>query len=112
MIDDEAELKRARNGLSDLEGNGQKSLFTYVTQGEGLYEDGSYISHHIYPYTGGYALSLLDDVSQLVLVLRGSKYSIAESELEITYNSINASFVPVLFHGMIMGHVRGKLRSG
>lgn len=108
MIDDEKELKRAREGLSDVEGHGKKSLFTYVEKGEGFYSDGSYISHHVYPYIGGYGLSHLLVTSQLSLVLQDSPYSIGDAEMEVIYQSIKATFLPVTFHGMIMGHVRGR----
>jgi len=52
-LDDGQVLKKGISGLSAVGKNKQNSLFQYALPGhEGIYEDGSYLSHDVYPYTG------------------------------------------------------------
>ncbi len=46
-------------------------VFLYVTNGDGYYRDGSFVFHGAHPYAGGYGLTLLGDVSQIVSLLLG-----------------------------------------
>src|SRR5690606_12067097 len=54
-------IAAARDGLSNI--------FDYVTSGDGFYVDGSFIQHNNISYNGGYGLSLLEVVSQLMALL-------------------------------------------
>ncbi|KRF06632.1 hypothetical protein ASG89_19490 [Paenibacillus sp. Soil766] len=52
-----------KNGAKIIEGRDQlSSVFDYVTTGEGMYSDGSFLQHTaLIPYNGGYGISLLDN---------------------------------------------------
>lgn len=52
-LDDGKVVKEGVNGLSAIGWNKQNSLFQHAALGqEGIYEDGSYLSHDVYPYAG------------------------------------------------------------
>lgn len=107
-MQNEEELIRARSALFDLSGGGQKSVFAYVKDGEGFYEDGSYISHHIYPYAGGYGISHMLAVSQIAFVLHNSSFALSNTDLTVIFDAVETTFRPHVFRGMVMGNVRGQ----
>jgi len=106
MQDDE-KVRTGRNALFDLNGGGRKSVFGHVTSDDGFYQDGSYISHHVYPYTGGYGLTHILAISHLTSALHDTSYALTGSDLSVIYNSIRKTFTPFVFRGMMMGNVRG-----
>ncbi|KAL3428412.1 hypothetical protein PVAG01_01921 [Phlyctema vagabunda] len=108
LMQDCDEFHRGRDALFDINGGGKNSLFGLVSSGEGFYEDGSYLSHHVYPYAGGYGLTHLLAVSQLAYVLEGSASALSPAEMSVIFKSIRETFAPFVFRGMIMGNVRGR----
>lgn len=101
-------LAMARDGLSDKSGNGANSLFKYVTSGDGFYRDGSFIQHGYIPYTGSYGVVLLGNVASIFSLLKGSTWAVTDPAASLIYDSVNASFSPVVKDGLMMDTVRGR----
>ncbi|KAK6508092.1 hypothetical protein TWF506_010196 [Arthrobotrys conoides] len=108
ITNEETEVSRGRWCLSDKEYDGENSIFELVQSGEGLYEGGSYLSHEIFPYSGGYGVQHYYSLSKAVNVLSKSPYYINGTELGVTFAAINSTFSPVMWRGMMMGHIRGR----
>lgn len=102
-------IEVARSALFDANGNGTKSVLGVVTSDDGFYQDGSYISHHIYPYAGGYGLTHLLAVSHVAFVLHKTSFALSHVDLSMIYESIRKTFTPFVFRGMVMGNVRGEI---
>ncbi|KAK6511994.1 hypothetical protein TWF481_000891 [Arthrobotrys musiformis] len=108
ITNEEAEVSRGRWCLSDQEFDGENSVFQLVESGEGLYEGGSYISHEIFPYSGGYGVQHYYSLSKAVNILSKSLYQINSTELRVTFTAVNSTFCPVMWRGMMMAHIRGR----
>ncbi|KAF3942374.1 Chondroitinase-AC [Dactylella cylindrospora] len=108
LTNDEHQVARGRWGLTDRDFEGENSVFALVESGEGLYEGGSYISHEIFPYSGGYGVQHYYSLSKAVNVLCKSPYRINNTELIVTFNAVDTTFIPVMWRGMMMAHVRGR----
>jgi hyaluronate lyase len=65
-----AKITLARAALSPV--------FPYVTSGDGLYADGSFIQHTYVPYTGTYGQVLLDGFARLFVLLHGSPWAVTD----------------------------------
>lgn len=107
MLNDHEQLNSGRSALFDRAENESPTVLSLVKDDDGFYDDGSYISHHIHPYNGGYGLSHLLSVSKLAFVLHRSPMALNDLDLSVIYRSIRGSFAPFVFRGMIMGNVRG-----
>ncbi|WP_340024945.1 polysaccharide lyase 8 family protein [Paenibacillus sp. FSL K6-1096] len=97
---DGAGLSAARNALLPL--------FTYAAAGDGFYEDGSFIQHDHYAYTGGYGVSLLQDLVRLMVWLHDTPWALPASAQEMTARWIEHSFVPLMFRGVLPDMVSGR----
>lgn len=101
LVGEDAErVTRARDGLSDV--------FTYVTSGDGIYRDGSFIQHTYVPYTGSYGQVLMDGLSRLLVALAGSPWPVVDPDVQIIFDAVDRGFVPVIHDGRIMDAVRGR----
>ncbi|RJL32792.1 polysaccharide lyase 8 family protein [Bailinhaonella thermotolerans] len=105
---DAAKLALARDGLSDVRDGGRRSLFAYVTSGDGFYRDGSFLQHGSVAYTGSYGAVLLSAVAQLVGLLGGSRWRVTDPAQAVILDAVEASFAPVMRDGLVMDHVRGR----
>lgn len=81
-------------------------VFLYVTEGDGFYEDGSFIQHGNFPYTGGYGLGLMKDLAELVYLLEGSPWAVDGAKR--LYDWFFDSFVPLTYDGLMMDCVTGR----
>lgn len=108
LAGDPAALVLARDGLSDVRGNGRNSLFQYVTSGDGFYRDGSFVQHSNVAYTGTYGSVLLGGAGQLMALLAGSDWALTDPSVEVLYEAVERSFAPFLFDGLMMDAVRGR----
>ncbi|WP_055108599.1 polysaccharide lyase family 8 super-sandwich domain-containing protein [Paenibacillus ihumii] len=97
---DEAKITQARDAIG--------SVFPYVTNGDGFYEDGSFIQHNNIAYTGSYGSVLLGDISKLLTVLSGSPWPIEDPNFHHVWDWITHSFEPVIYSGHIMEMVSGR----
>ncbi|KAK6514656.1 hypothetical protein TWF281_004854 [Arthrobotrys megalospora] len=92
----------------------KNTLFGYIQpgDGEGLYKDGSLISHDVYPYAGGYGLIMLGSVARLFSLLNSPEspdaFKIRDPNTSIIYDSVERNFLPVVWQGIIFEHVRGR----
>ncbi|MFD7180167.1 polysaccharide lyase 8 family protein [Streptomyces sp. NPDC059904] len=105
---DAATVALARDGLSDVRDNGRRSLFTYVTSGDGFYEDGSFVQHDSVAYTGTYGSVLLGSAGQLIALLAGSDWALTDPKVSVLYEAVERSFSPVMFDGLMMDALRGR----
>lgn len=90
----------ARDALSDV--------FAYVTEGDGFYADGSFIQHETVPYTGSYGVALLGGIATLMAMLAGSPWPIDDPASRIVLDSVERTFRPVMYDGLMMDFVRGR----
>ncbi len=101
-------LALARDGLSDTRDGGKHSLFTYVTSGDGFYQDGSFIQHDDIAYTGTYGNVLLGGVAYLAALLAGSQWQITDVGISVVHDAVERSFAAVTVDGLMMDAVRGR----
>lgn len=97
-----------RDALSDVEGGGVNSLFSYVTSGDGFYTDGSFIQHGYLPYIGTYGNVALSGVADLFALLGGSSWDITDPNKSVILDSVQASFEPFMRNGRMSDSVRGR----
>ncbi|WP_055700729.1 polysaccharide lyase 8 family protein [Streptomyces silaceus] len=98
----------ARDGLSDVRDGGRNSLFTYVTSGDGFYEDGSFVQHGSVAYTGTYGSVLLGAAGQLIALLADSPWAVVDPRTSVLYEAVDRTFAPVVLDGLMMDAVRGR----
>ena len=89
-----------RDKLSDI--------FPYVTTSDGYYADGGYIQHGTVPYNGHYSYVLLNDLSQLSLLLNGSGWPIDDPQFSVILDSVDLTYAPFMYDGLVMDVVRGR----
>jgi hyaluronate lyase len=100
IVRDEILMAAARDGLSDI--------FIPVTSGDGFYVDGSFLQHNKVPYTGGYGLSLLRAVSNLMTLLHGSPWQVMDPNHSRVWEWIVQAYQPLIYKGAMMDMVRGR----
>ncbi len=105
-----AEAKGNLSGQNPSDFSG-KSVFDYVTSGDGFYADGSFVFHGNIAYTGQYGKTLLRDVADIVSLLKGSTWAITDPELANVYDWITKGFEPFMYNGAFMDMVRGRSAS-
>ncbi|MBT2488645.1 polysaccharide lyase 8 family protein [Streptomyces sp. ISL-96] len=98
-----AKLALARDALSPV--------FPYVTSGDGLYADGSFIQHTYVPYAGSYGAVMLGGLSMLFALLRGSAWEVTDPGRQIVLDSVEKAYAPFLFNGLAMDGVSGRAPS-
>ncbi|WP_159638400.1 polysaccharide lyase 8 family protein [Erysipelothrix anatis] len=85
-----------------------KGEFDYVTQGEGFYDDGSFIFHENKPYVGSYGIELIKAVTKILTIVSETTYDLPAATKErfvaMTYNAT----VPVMFKGTFLPFVKGR----
>jgi len=107
IVKDAGKLASARDGLSDLPSH-RDSVFAYVSSGDGFYLDGSFIQHGKHPYTGGYGISLLTNLANVMYLLGGSSWQIADPASQNVFRWVYDSFEPMIYDGGLMSMVRGR----
>ena len=83
-------------------------LLDNVEVGEGFYDDGSFIQHDIYAYTGAYGLSLIHSLFKVSYILEDTCFQLDEDMKERQYNWIINSFIPVVYDGAFFDLIRGR----
>ena len=102
------DLILARDTLSDVAGEGAASVFGYVTSGDGFYEDGSFIQHDRLPYVGTYGTVALDGISRVLALLAGSDFEVTDPDVDMILESVETTFAPFIWQGVMMDTVRGR----
>lgn len=100
LTKDPLELNTAKNAL--------KPVIQLVTKGDGFYEDGSFIQHGNIPYTGTYGAVLLEGMGEMLYLLKGSSWSLDNSDINSLYALIKNSFEPLTYKGLLMDMVNGR----
>ncbi|MFF5104922.1 polysaccharide lyase 8 family protein [Streptomyces sp. NPDC000134] len=83
-------------------------VFPYVTEGDGLYADGSFVQHTHVPYTGTYGQVLMDGLGRLFTLLAGSAWEVTDPERRNVLDSVERAFAPFLHDGLVMDCVNGR----
>lgn len=97
---DEAKLRAACRALLPV--------FSYSRHGDGFYEDGSFIQHEQFAYTGGYGKSLLQDLTRVLVWLNGTPWELPANATALTCRWIQDSYVPLMFRGMLLDMASGR----
>ncbi|MEU6709467.1 polysaccharide lyase 8 family protein [Streptomyces wuyuanensis] len=98
--DNSAKVVLGRDALSPV--------FPYVTSGDGLYTDGSFVQHSTVPYTGSYGSVLLGGLGILFALLAGSSWAVTNSGRQIIFDAVENAWAPFLYNGLIMDNVSGR----
>ncbi|MDF2922346.1 MAG: hypothetical protein K0R57_1260 [Paenibacillaceae bacterium] len=99
-----------KNNAKIIEGRDQLSpVFDFVTSGEGMYSDGSFLQHTAFiPYNGGYGISLLDNLTKVMYVISGSSWDIMDPDVNNIYQWIYQAFEPLFYNNSMLDMVRGR----
>ncbi|MFJ7069621.1 polysaccharide lyase 8 family protein [Streptomyces sp. NPDC101115] len=93
-------LALARDALSPV--------FPYVTTGDGLYQDGSFVQHLYVPYAGSYGSVMLGGLSLLFALLKGTSWEVTDPGRQVVLDSVEKAYAPFLFNGLAMDPVSGR----
>ncbi|MFF7077978.1 polysaccharide lyase 8 family protein [Streptomyces lavendulae] len=83
-------------------------VFPYVTGGDGLYRDGSFVQHTWVPYTGTYGAVLLGGLGLLFALLKGTPWEVTDPGARIVFDAVERAWAPFLFNGLAMDCVSGR----
>lgn len=100
---DDAKIALARDALAPV--------FPYVSTGDGLYRDGSFIQHTWVPYTGSYGSVLLGGLGMLFALLKGTAWEVTDPGKQIVFDAVEHAWAPFLFNGLVMDAVSGRAPS-
>lgn len=66
--------------------DGVSYVLKYATSGENFYSDGSFLQHTaLIPYNGGYGLSLLSTLTQVMYIVAGSPWDFTDPNIQNVY---------------------------
>ena len=91
-----------------LAGDSLGPVFAYVASGDGFYRDGSFIQHGRHPYTGGYGVSFLSQLADLLYLLHGSPWDVKDPARDNVNRWVFDAFQPLVYRGAMMDMVRGR----
>ncbi|MEU2752297.1 polysaccharide lyase 8 family protein [Streptomyces collinus] len=97
---DPAKIALARDALSPV--------FPYVTRGDGLYADGSFVQHTWVAYSGTYGQVMLDGLGRLFALLAGSDWEVTDPDRQIVLDSVERAYAPLIHDGLVMDSVNGR----
>ncbi|MPY53591.1 polysaccharide lyase 8 family protein [Streptomyces acidicola] len=83
-------------------------VFPYVTKGDGLYADGSFVQHTWVAYSGTYGQVLLDGLGRLFTLLAGSSWEVTDPNKQIILDSVERAYAPLIHDGLVMDSVNGR----
>lgn len=83
-------------------------VFPYVTEGDGLYADGSFVQHTWVAYSGTYGYVLLDGLGRLFTLLDGTEWEVTDPGRQIILDSVENAYAPLLYDGLMMDSVSGR----
>ncbi|WP_327280063.1 MULTISPECIES: polysaccharide lyase 8 family protein [unclassified Streptomyces] len=98
--EDPAKLALSRDALAPV--------FPYVTAGDGLYLDGSFVQHTWVPYTGTYGAVLLGGLGLLFALLKDTPWQVTDPGKQIAFDAVERAWAPFLFNGLVMDTVSGR----
>ncbi|MCX5292768.1 polysaccharide lyase 8 family protein [Streptomyces sp. NBC_00183] len=83
-------------------------VFPYVTKGDGLYADGSFVQHTQVAYSGTYGQVMLDGLGRLFTLLAGSAWEVTDPNRQIVLDSVEHAYAPLIHDGLVMDGVNGR----
>lgn len=83
-------------------------VFPYVTRGDGLYADGSFVQHTWVAYSGTYGQVLLDGLGRLFALLAGSAWEVTDPNMQNILDSVEHAYSPLIHDGLVMDCVNGR----
>ncbi|MGW5624093.1 polysaccharide lyase 8 family protein [Streptomyces olivaceus] len=95
-----AKIALARDALSPV--------FPYVTKGDGLYADGSFVQHTWVAYSGTYGQVMLDGLGRLFTLLADSEWAVTDPGRQIVLDSVEHAYAPLVHDGLVMDVVSGR----
>ncbi|MGW2833814.1 polysaccharide lyase 8 family protein [Streptomyces sp. NPDC001286] len=99
----DAKIALARDALSPV--------FPYVTHGDGLYADGSFVQHTWVAYSGTYGQVMLDGLGRLFTLLAGSPWEVTDPNRQIVLDAVEHAYAPLIHDGLVMDSVNGRAMS-
>ncbi|MFE2098718.1 polysaccharide lyase 8 family protein [Streptomyces sp. NPDC059468] len=83
-------------------------VFPYVTRGDGLYADGSFVQHTWVAYSGTYGQVLLDGLGRLFTLLAGSPWEVTDPARQHVLDGVEHAYAPLIHDGLVMDCVNGR----
>ncbi|MFE3829848.1 polysaccharide lyase 8 family protein [Streptomyces sp. NPDC059092] len=83
-------------------------VFPYVTKGDGLYADGSFVQHTWVAYSGTYGQVMLDGLGRLLTLLAGSSWAVTDPARQTVLDSVERAYAPLIYNGLMMDSVNGR----
>ncbi|WP_051813121.1 polysaccharide lyase 8 family protein [Streptomyces sp. NRRL S-340] len=83
-------------------------VFPYVTAGDGLYADGSFVQHTDVAYSGTYGQVMLDGLGRLFALLAGSPWEVTDPNRQNILDSVERAYAPLIHDGLVMDSVNGR----
>ncbi|MGX1367195.1 hyaluronate lyase [Streptomyces canus] len=83
-------------------------VFPYVTKGDGLYADGSFVQHTRVAYSGTYGQVMLDGLGRLFALLAGSAWEVTDPARQTVLDSVEHAYAPLIHDGLVMDSVNGR----
>ena len=81
---------------------------------DGYYTDGSYLLHVGLAHTGGYGSAHLENLPFLINVLSNTKWALDQEKINMTWDWIYNTYIPVMYKGGLFSFVKDRVvsRSG
>jgi hyaluronate lyase len=100
VVKDAAKIAVARDALSQT--------FENVTEGDGFYQDGSFIQHGNIAYNGSYGIVLIEGLTELLELLNDSTWDVTDPKVNNVFEWIENAYEPFMYKGALMDMVRGR----
>ena len=102
LTNDEQKLEHVRDA--------QKDVYTYVTDDDGFYEDGSFIQHHTLAYTAGYGSTLYGGIGVFFYMLDGTPWAIQyeDGSEQMVYDTIFNGIEPLIYDMQMADSTAGR----
>ena len=76
---------------------------------DGFYEDGSFIQHYMFAYTGGYGKHFLSILCGLIYAFRGEEcLTLSKEKRDFFFERLKDTYLPLLYKGHMMDVCRGR----
>lgn len=82
-------------------------IFEITDSGDGYKEDGSFIQHVYYSYTGAYGCVLIYTIAKISLAVANTKYQYTDYD-DMLYDVILNSYLPLMYDGKIQTMTCGR----
>lgn len=80
----------------------------YVTEGVGMYEDGTYLFHGYHPLNGSYGEGHFTGIASLITLLSDTPFKMTLPEKKNLYEWIFKAYAPFMHRGGVMSMMRGR----